>query len=129
MILCRMRRKVTCDAAMTLRTVTRCGARQLGRVVMADITVVMLDVVGRIHKVRIIDRCAVTAGTTGRRGDLGRMIFSMRGPVTGHRRCDTWNNPRNRWRCAVGRMARGTGVMLLVIRRVDEVRPRSASSA
>ena len=123
-ILCRMRRKITCDAAMTLRTVTRCGARQLGPGVMADITVVMLDIAGRIDKGRVIDRAAMTAGTTGGLRDQHSMILSVRGPVSRDSAvaCGTIN--RTGGDGAVRTMARGTGVMLVVIRRVDEVLTR-----
>ena len=124
MILAYMGGKVARYTSMTLAAITGCGTRQLGRVVMADITVVMLHVVGRIDKGRVIDRCAVTAGTTGRRGDLGRMILSMRGPVTGYAAVTHGAVAGTRRLRAVGRMARGTGVMLLVIRRVDEVLTR-----
>ena len=124
MILRCMRRKVACDAAVTLRTVTRCGARQLGRHAMADVTVVMLDGVGRIHKGRVIDRRAMTAGTTGRLGHQERVVFGVRGPVSRLAvvTCRTIN--RTGGDGAVGCMARSTGVMFLVIRRVDEALTR-----
>ena len=78
-----MRMAVEVVRRMTIGAIARCGARQLGRVVMADITVVMLDVVGRVHKVRVIHRGAMTAATCGLLRDQGCMILSVRCPVTG----------------------------------------------
>src|SRR5210317_692721 len=78
-----MRMAVEVVRRMTLAAIARCGARQLGRVVMADITVVMLDAVGRVHKGRVIHRRAMTAATCGLLRDLGCMIFSVVRPITG----------------------------------------------
>ena len=64
MVLRRMRRKVARYTAMALRTITRSSTRQLGRGTMADITVVMLQVIRRIHKAGVINRGTVTAGAT-----------------------------------------------------------------
>ena len=109
---------------MTIGAIARCGARQLRRVVMANITVVMLDVVGRIHKVRVLHRRTVTAATTSGLRDLGRMIFDVVRPVTGYTAVALATVVDSDADRAVGTMARGTGVMLLIIRRVDEVLTR-----
>ena len=58
--------EITGDTAVTLATITGSRTGQLGGVVVTDVAVVVLHVVSRIDKGRIIDRCAVTAGTTGR---------------------------------------------------------------
>src|SRR5210317_868511 len=78
-----MRMAVEVVRTMTLAAIARCGARQLRRVVMADITVVMLDGVGRVHKGHVIHRRAMTAATCGLLRDLGCMIFSVVRPITG----------------------------------------------
>src|SRR5210317_1903571 len=117
-----MRMAVEVVRRMTLGTIARCGARQLGRVVMADITVVMLDVVGRIHKVRVLHRRGMTAAALGLLRHQGGVVLSVRGPVSGLAAVAGGTVHRTGGDGAVGVMARGTGVMLLVIRRVDEVR-------
>ena len=78
-----MRMAVEVVRRMTIGAIARCGARQLGRVVMTGIAGVMLDVVGRVHKVRVLHRCGMTAATCGLLRDQGGMILGMRGPVTG----------------------------------------------
>ena len=65
----------------------------------------MLQVVGRIYKVTVLYRCAVTAHTTGGRRYPGRMILNMRGPVTGYTAVTQGAVTRTRRLSAVCRMA------------------------
>lgn len=120
MVLRRMRRKVNRYTAVALGAVARCCTRQFSRGAVADITVVMLQVVGWIHKAGVINRGRVTAGTTRMARYLGRMILGMRGPVRRYTAvaCGTVN--RTCCDRTVGPMARRTGIMLLVISRVNK---------
>ena len=124
MILCHMCAEITGDTAVTLATITSCRSGQLGGVVVTDVAVVMFQVIRQIYKVHVVDGIGVTACTTGGRCDLARMILSMRAPVTGYPAMTHGAVAGARRLRAVGRMARGTGVMLLVVRRVDEVLAR-----
>lgn len=81
MVLGRMGCKITRNPRMTLAAITGCRTRQLGTCVMADIAVVMLQVVNRINKGSIINRGIMTARATRMLGYLRRMILGMRGPV------------------------------------------------
>jgi len=60
-ILCRMRREVAHDTRMALAAIAGRCDRSVGRRIMAGGAAVMLQVVGRIHKGRVIDRRTVTA--------------------------------------------------------------------
>src|SRR5210317_1561790 len=103
-----MRMAVKVVRRMTIGAIARCGARQLGRVVMTGVAGVMLDVVGRVHKVRVLNRCTMTAATCGLLRDLGCMIFSVVRPVAGHRAVAGGTIHRTGCDGAVGVMARGT---------------------
>ena len=82
--------EVTGDTTVTRATVVD---RDADRAIsgMTGGTGVMLAVVGRIHKASVIDRCTVTAGTTGGLRDQGRMVFGVVRPVAGHRAVDDDN--------------------------------------
>ena len=64
---CRGWLKSAGDTAVTVRTVTGCRTGQLGGVVVTGVATVVCEVaVDAVNEVRIVDRGAVTAHTTGR---------------------------------------------------------------
>jgi len=114
--------EVTGHTCVTLATVTGRLNRQLGIVGMADVTVVVLEVIGQVDKSDIVKGAAVTAGTPGRLGHLQGVIFGVGGPIAGHGCVTLATVIHGNGKRTVGGMTGGTGVMLLVVDRINKTR-------
>ena len=108
------------DTTVTLRTVPCCRAGQLGGRVVTDVAGVVLEGIGQADKVDVINGAAVTAGTTGRLGDLASMIFSVGGPVAGDATVAGATVNRSSGDGTVGGMTGGTGIMLFIIGQINK---------
>lgn len=115
-----MRMAVEVVRRMTGGAIARAAACQLGRVVMADITVVMLDVVGRVYKGHVVHCRGMTAAAFGLLRHQGGVVLSVRGPVSGLAAVAGATVIHCNGDGTVGSVTGSTGVMLLVIGWVDE---------
>lgn len=120
MVLGDVRTEITGHASMTLAAVTRGRTGQLGGVVMTDVAGVVLQIISQVDKTNIIDRVAVTAGTAGGLGDLGRMVFGVGGPIASDAAVTGTAVNRSGADDAVGGMTTGAGIMFLIIKQIDE---------
>ena len=112
--------EVAGDITVTLRTVTCCRAGQLGDAVVTGVAGVMLGIIGQADKADVINGAGVTAGTTGRLGDLAGMVFSVGGPVSGHTAVAGATIDRSSADGTVGGMTGCTIVMLFIIGQINK---------